>query len=136
MENVVRKGEIACNKQFLLFLQCFSAYIAVENVVRKGEIACNKQFLLFSQCFLRYMVLIFRFKCTLTLSQTTHFRLFQIESLQTTISNLMKIPKNSPNGYNAIWENDKLLDTSNFSFSHSVVKKPLLQTRKKNRACL
>ena len=27
-------------------------YIAVENIVRKGEIACNKQFLLFSQCFL------------------------------------------------------------------------------------
>ena len=23
-------------------------YIAVENIVRKGEIACNKQFLLFS----------------------------------------------------------------------------------------
>ena len=23
----------------------------VENIVRKGEIACNKQFLLFSQCF-------------------------------------------------------------------------------------
>ena len=26
--------------------------MAVENIVRKGEIACNKQFLLFSQCFL------------------------------------------------------------------------------------
>ena len=35
-----------------------------ENIVRKGEIACNKQFLLFSQCFLPYMVLIFHFKCT------------------------------------------------------------------------
>ena len=40
-------------------------YIAVENIVRKGEIACNKQFLLFSQCFLPYMVLLFHFKCTL-----------------------------------------------------------------------
>ena len=40
-------------------------YIAVENIVRKGEIACNKQFLLFSQCFLRSIVLIFHFKCTL-----------------------------------------------------------------------
>ena len=39
--------------------------IAVENVGRKGEIACNKQFLLFSQYFLPYMVLIFHFKCTL-----------------------------------------------------------------------
>ena len=33
--------------------------------MRKGEIACNKQFLLFSQCFLLYMVLICHFKCTL-----------------------------------------------------------------------
>ena len=39
--------------------------IAMENIVRKGEIACNKQFLLFSQCFLPYMVRIFHFKCTL-----------------------------------------------------------------------
>ena len=37
----------------------------MENIMRKGEIACNKQFLLFSQCFLRYMALIFHFKCTL-----------------------------------------------------------------------
>ena len=40
-------------------------YIAVENNVRKGEIACNKQFLLFSQCFPPYMALIFHFKSTL-----------------------------------------------------------------------
>ena len=40
-------------------------YMAVENIVRKGEIACNKQFLLFSQCFPLYMILIFHFKCTL-----------------------------------------------------------------------
>ena len=33
--------------------------------VRKGEIACNKQFLLFSQYFLSNMILIFHFKCTL-----------------------------------------------------------------------
>ena len=36
-------------------------YIAVENMLRKGEIACNKQFLLFSQCFLPYMAHIFLF---------------------------------------------------------------------------
>ena len=35
------------------------------NIVRKGEIACNKQFLLFSQYFLPYMAHIFHFKCTL-----------------------------------------------------------------------
>ena len=40
-------------------------YIAAENIVRKGEIACYKQFLLFSQCFLPYMALTFHFKCTL-----------------------------------------------------------------------
>ena len=28
-----------------------NCHIAVENIVRKGEIACNKQFLLFLQCF-------------------------------------------------------------------------------------
>ena len=33
--------------------------------MRKGEIACNKQFLPFSQYFLPYMILIFHFKCTL-----------------------------------------------------------------------
>ena len=40
-------------------------YIAVENTVRKGEIACNKQFLLFSECFLYYMAFIFHIKCAL-----------------------------------------------------------------------
>ena len=34
-------------------------------IVRKGEIACNKQFLLFLQCFLPFMALIFHFKYTL-----------------------------------------------------------------------
>ena len=33
--------------------------------MRKGEIACHKQFLLFSQRFLPYMAIIFHFKCTL-----------------------------------------------------------------------
>ena len=37
----------------------------MKNIVRKGEIAFNKQFLLFSQCFLPYMALIFHFKWTL-----------------------------------------------------------------------
>ena len=40
-------------------------YKAVENIVRKGDIACNKQFRLFSQCFLPYMTVIFHSKCTL-----------------------------------------------------------------------
>ena len=40
-------------------------YIAVENIVRKGEIACKKQYLLFSQCFLPDIALIFHLKCIL-----------------------------------------------------------------------
>ena len=40
-------------------------YIAVENIVTEGEIAWNKQFLLFLLCFLPDMALIFHFKCTL-----------------------------------------------------------------------
>ena len=32
---------------------------AVEKIVRKGENACNKQFILFSQCFPTYVTLIF-----------------------------------------------------------------------------
>ena len=40
-------------------------YIIKENIARKGDIACNKQFLLVSQCFLPYMTFIFHFKCTL-----------------------------------------------------------------------
>ena len=39
--------------------------MAVEYFVRKGEIACNKQFLLFSQCFLPCIALIFHTKCIL-----------------------------------------------------------------------
>ena len=37
----------------------------MENIVRKGEIACYKQFLLFSKRFLPYMALIYHFKRTL-----------------------------------------------------------------------
>ena len=42
MENIVRKGEIACNN-------CFSTW--VKNTVEKGKIARYEQFLLFRQCF-------------------------------------------------------------------------------------
>ena len=70
MENIAKKGESACNNQFLLFSQCFQPYILefaydnftfnengryltkwVENSVGKGEIARDEQFLLFPQCF-------------------------------------------------------------------------------------
>ena len=51
------------NQQFLAFYTHSDQYLGrtVENIVRKGEIACNKQFLLFSQCFLPYVALIFHF---------------------------------------------------------------------------
>ena len=32
--------------------------IALKNIVGKGEIACNKQFLLFSQCFLLNQIIV------------------------------------------------------------------------------
>ena len=52
------------------------------------------------------------------------------KSLQMTISNLMKMAETSPNGLKTLWEKEKLLVTSNFSFSHSVFKRFVLQTRK------
>ena len=47
-----------------------------------------------------------------------------------TILNLMKIAKSSPNGLKTLWEKEKLLVTSNFSFSYSVFKRLVLQTHK------
>ena len=66
----------------------------------------------------------------LTLSQTINFRLFQAQTLQTTVSYLTKMVESSMKGYKMLWENEKLLFTSNFSFSHSVFKRLVLQTRK------
>ena len=63
----------------------------------------------------------------LTLSQTTNFRLQNSKGLQTAISNLMKMIESSPNGLKMLWEKEKLLITSNFSFSHSVFKRLVLQ---------
>ena len=37
----------------------------MENIVSKGEIACNEQFLLFWQCFLPYVAFNFHVQCTL-----------------------------------------------------------------------
>ena len=63
---VLQAGRKQCGKRRNCSLQrTKDNYIALENIVRKGEIACNKQFLLFSLCFLLYMALIFHFKCTL-----------------------------------------------------------------------
>ena len=53
----------------------------------------------------------------LTHYQTTNFRLVQIESLQKTIINLMKIPECSLNGWKTLLVKEKLLVISNLSFS-------------------
>ena len=42
----------------------------------------------------------------------------------------MKMAEHSPNRLKTLWEKEKLLVTSNFSFSHSVFKRLVLQTRK------
>ena len=39
--------------------------------------------------------------------------------------------ENSPKGWKTLWEKEKLLVTSNFSFSRSVFKRSILQTREK-----
>ena len=52
------------------------------------------------------------------------------KSLQTTILSLMKMGESSPKGLKTLLEKRKLFVTSNFSFSQSVFKSVLLQTRK------
>ena len=67
----------------------------------------------------------------LTLSKMT---IFQIgpnwKSLQTTFSNLMKMAESSQKEWKTLWEKEKLLIMSNFSFSRSVFKRLVLQTHK------
>ena len=52
----------------------------MENTVRKGEIACNKQFLLVS-VFLPYMTLTLNFKCILKMLSAICFNLDQSKIL-------------------------------------------------------
>ena len=47
----------------------------------------------------------------------------------------MEIAKSSPNGLKTLWEKEKLLVTSNFSFSHSVFKRLVLQTSENQGLC-
>ena len=55
--------------------------------------------------------------------------------MQTTISNLTKKAESYPNGKKTPWEKEKLLVTSNFSFSHSVFKRLVSQGRQKVSLC-
>ena len=52
-----------------------------------------------------------------------------------TISNLKKMAESYPNGYKTLWEKEKLLITSNFSFSLSVFKRLVSQGRQKVSLC-
>ena len=47
-----------------------------------------------------------------------------------TFSNLMKMAEKATNGLKTLWGKEKLLVTSNFSFTYSVFKRLVLQTRK------
>ena len=94
--------------------------------MRKGEIACNKQFLLFSQCFLPYMKLIFHFKCTLKccLQFVSIWASLKFCHLVIWVNSF---PNNSwflrvcsTSLLKTLWEKEKLFITSKFSFSHSV----------------
>ena len=49
--------------------------------MRKGEIACNKQFLLFSQCFLPLHGTYFSFLCSLKMLSATCFNLDKFKIL-------------------------------------------------------
>ena len=48
-----------------------------------------------------------------------------------TITYLTKMAESYPDRYKTLWEKEKLLVTSNFSFSHSVFKKLVSQGRQK-----
>ena len=52
------------------------------------------------------------------------------KSLKMTISNWMKMAESYGNRYKTLGEKEQLLVTSNFSFSHSIFKRLVLQTRK------
>ena len=43
---------------------------------------------------------------------------------------MMRIAESSPNRQKTLWEMEKLLDSSNFSISHSFLKRLVVQTRK------
>ena len=60
----------------------------------------------------------------LILSQTTNLRLFQTERFcRRQFQNLTKMTQSASNQYKTLWEKEKLLVMSNFSFSHSVFKR-------------
>ena len=63
---------------------------------------------------------------------TLNFILFQTQRVCRQVSVMMKIAESSPNGSITLWEKEKLLVTSNFSFSHHVFTSLVLQTQNKS----
>ena len=63
--------------------------------MRKGEIACYKQFLLFSQCFLSFMALNFHLECTLKFCLQYVSNLDKSKILSCS-NRLMVLPKQDP----------------------------------------
>ena len=51
------------------------------------------------------------------------------KNMQMTISDLIKMAESSRNLQKTLWKKEKLLFTGNFSFSHSVFKRLVKQTR-------
>ena len=66
----------------------------------------------------------------LTLYQTTNFRLFQTERVADDNFKLDDNGSKFSKRVETLWEQEKLLVMSNFSFSHNVFKRLVLQTRK------
>ena len=67
----------------------------------------------------------------LTLSQTSNFRLFHTERVRRRqFSNSIKMAESSLKGWKTLQEKEKLLVTSNLSFSHSAFIRLILQAGK------
>ena len=106
----------------------WETYIAVEKIVRKGEIACGKQFFLFSQCILPCMALIFHFKYTLTHSLIHHFETKpNSKKLQTTAEMWLFKDFKIKIALKTLWKKLKLLILSDFTFSYNDFPKLFLQ---------
>ena len=69
------------------------------------------------------------------LSQTTNFRLVQTERVCRRQLRLDENGKKFSKRVKTLWEKEKLLSTSNFSFSHSVFKRLVLQIGKNQGSC-
>ena len=106
--------------------------------MEKGEISRYEQFLLFPKCFQKTGTSDTKnqglfgkgLKPLLTLSQMTNFKVFQTG----TISDAFKLAGSSPIGKKILWEKEKLLVMSNFSFFQCF--QDLYCRHVKTRACL